>query len=958
MFGYTLKNIFRRPKLWITIFLSVLLSLSLVSGSFMSIDYYGAATVKKDLQELLSDMRAFGSEYNVSDISNIEKEILKLEGVESVFSKIYYRPYEFLQIEYMGKNYTYANFTIPLVLLAYNLSKYEENLISEQKPFTLGVGEIAIGSELAEYLNVSVGDNITAYFSYYETDEEFASMEYPINLTVKAIVSFSGTLRRLITGDVFPEPDDTYLQIEYPEFSIVFSMEGYEYVVNKIPGDNYFSGSTLVIDVMLDRDFVVNIWNIDSTLFKLDQLESQVQVILDKYTGYRYYFIDDILSEKLRDYREYMNVARMNLVIYILPVLFLGGILALLSSWVSVNERRREIALLKIKGAKNSQILFSLLFEAILAGCLGGGLSGALGLFLSEILARNLIPELAVIYSPIKALASYVVDYSIVGVILGGIIGFLVSIFPARTVSKIKILDAISDYIEEIEASVKFPKKSFIALIMGTYSIIEMLLGLPLLKWVLLSNAPNTFILVFLSMIIVMLDSILLFIGPFLFAYSAPKIITYFSPRLLPVFRKFVALINNKISDLAARNFARKVNRTSRIIFLITLTLTFGIAFQIISATTENRIVIQSKHYVGADFMISINYASEDHYLNFYNELTNCSFVENISRATLIGYSFQATYSIDFWAIDPQYFATTFFKGEFLEDISLENAIDELRKGSGVLLSISAKWYYDFSVGDSIALDINYKNGTTKTKVFKIVGFFKFLPGIARFVEFASAQQKWSLLAITSYEIAWQDFYKNDTSEIIPNYIFVMVGGTNHEVIYENLTNIMSKNGISGKILSYKDYLSMRTSISLTSILLFFTRAEFYYTLAISLFGMALIMTTAVLERKREVALLVARGASKWDIFSMFIGEAFLVTIISFGLGTLVSLAYCYGLLVGSMSRGWGISREYPSGYLITIPLNLLTTLAVSFFFFIVITTIPIYFVLRTPIQEELRVRH
>ncbi|MEX2689142.1 MAG: ABC transporter permease, partial [Candidatus Njordarchaeum guaymaensis] len=205
---------------------------------------------------------------------------------------------------------------------------------------------------------------------------------------------------------------------------------------------------------------------------------------------------------------------------------------------------------------------------------------------------------------------------------------------------------------------------------------------------------------------------------------------------------------------------------------------------------------------------------------------------------------------------------------------------------------------------------------------------------------------------------AWQDFYKNDTSEIIPNYIFVMVGGTNHEVIYENLTNIMSKNGISGKILSYKDYLSMRTSISLTSILLFFTRAEFYYTLAISLFGMALIMTTAVLERKREVALLVARGASKWDIFSMFIGEAFLVTIISFGLGTLVSLAYCYGLLVGSMSRGWGLSREYPSGYLITIPLNLLTTLAVSFFFFIVITTIPIYFVLRTPIQEELRVRH
>ncbi|MHA1676048.1 MAG: ABC transporter permease, partial [Candidatus Njordarchaeales archaeon] len=615
MFGYTLKNIFRRPKLWITIFLSVLLSLSLVSGSFMSIDYYGAATVKKDLQELLSDMRAFGSEYNVSDISNIEKEILKIEGVESVFSKIYYRPYEFFQIEYMGKNYTYANFTIPLVLLAYNLSKYEENLISEQKPFTLGVGEIAIGSELAEYLNVSVGDNITAYFSYYETDEGFVSMEYPINLTVKAIVSFSGTLRRLITGDVFPEPDDTYLQIEYPEFSIVFSMEGYEYIVNKIPGDNYFSGPTLVIDVMLDRDFVVNIWNIDSTLFKLDQLESQVQVILDKYTGYSYYFVDDILSEKLRDYREYMNVARMNLAIYILPVLFLGGILALLSSWVSVNERRREIALLKIKGAKNSQILFSLLFEAILAGCLGGGLSGALGLFLSEILARNLIPELAVIYSPMRALASYVVDYSIVGVILGGIIGFLASIFPARTVSKIKILDAISDYIEEIEASVKFPKKSFIAFIMGTYSIIEMLLGLPLLKWVLLSNAPNTFVLVFLSIIVVMLDSILLFIGPFLFAYSAPKIITYFSPRLLPVFRKFVALINNKISDLAARNFVRKVNRTSRIIFLITLTLTFGISFQIISATTENRIVIQSKHYVGADFTISINYAPEDYYL-------------------------------------------------------------------------------------------------------------------------------------------------------------------------------------------------------------------------------------------------------------------------------------------------------------------------------------------------------
>jgi len=78
-------------------------------------------------------------------------------------------------------------------------------------------------------------------------------------------------------------------------------------------------------------------------------------------------------------------------IIFLIIILFVGGISIGNYIWANVNERRKEIGILRMVGAKKNQVYYLLFIKAVLLGILGG----VLGYILGTIAAILLGPYLA-----------------------------------------------------------------------------------------------------------------------------------------------------------------------------------------------------------------------------------------------------------------------------------------------------------------------------------------------------------------------------------------------------------------------------------------------------------------------------------------------------------------------------------------------------------------------------------
>jgi putative ABC transport system permease protein len=86
--------------------------------------------------------------------------------------------------------------------------------------------------------------------------------------------------------------------------------------------------------------------------------------------------------------------------IFLIIILFVGGISIGNNIWANVNERRKEIGVLRMMGARKAQIYYLLLLKATALGILGGILGYIIGtlaaMFLGPYLANlpvNPVPE-------------------------------------------------------------------------------------------------------------------------------------------------------------------------------------------------------------------------------------------------------------------------------------------------------------------------------------------------------------------------------------------------------------------------------------------------------------------------------------------------------------------------------------------------------------------------------------
>ncbi|MEQ1787984.1 MAG: FtsX-like permease family protein, partial [Acidimicrobiales bacterium] len=164
----------------------------------------------------------------------------------------------------------------------------------------------------------------------------------------------------------------------------------------------------------------------ESTLAAIDEAISATPAleVLDR---------DGFTSSIVSDITAFVNIIYGLLVLSIIIALI--GIANTLS--LSINERVRELGLLRAVGMSRSQLRSTIRWEAVLISILGAIVGLSLGLLLSWAVLTALEPQ---------GLSSFSVPGGslVVIVVLAALLGTLASVRPARRAARLEILDAIA----------------------------------------------------------------------------------------------------------------------------------------------------------------------------------------------------------------------------------------------------------------------------------------------------------------------------------------------------------------------------------------------------------------------------------------------------------------------------------------------------------------------------------
>jgi ABC-type antimicrobial peptide transport system permease subunit len=215
-----------------------------------------------------------------------------------------------------------------------------------------------------------------------------------------------------------------------------------------------------------------------------------------------------------------------------------------------------------------------------------------------------------------------------------------------------------------------------------------------------------------------------------------------------------------------------------------------------------------------------------------------------------------------------------------------QKILDKLKTKNTVLIDFLLAKKGDYSINDKIQIFveiINPEDNSSETKIFnlKIVGIIRVLPGVPEDAGIWGDVYNLyiDINTVSDFQLAFIENYKI--------LIDVASGYDENEIASQ----------IENKYLSPHIYIQVKER-ELEEILenpmvaapLIFLNIEFAFIIMIISIGLGLLMYVASIERRREIAGIIARGASHRQIKQLFFGEALTIMIFSVIVGLSVGL--------------------------------------------------------------------
>jgi putative ABC transport system permease protein len=906
MIVYAFKRVVRSWKLFIALLLGVVLASSFFAGINISIDSIGTESLKQQLEQVYGDVLISSpgiptlSTQNVTALENLI--LSNVEGADDVdvvsktgadlrsvsLGRLTPGQYQtLLQLSAKvwfpdGSNYTF----IPIldnIIGVHDTSYISTDIALHNEQKTLEENETFIEADSGMASMVNIGDKINVTIPVIVGSGNTAQTHY-VNrtLSVAAFVNIDDRSYSMSLG-LYTVPQFSFLSAStvrrvYHNFLIVDWDKTFASILDEVHSFSPTSSSVnTALVVSIDRN-LINPWDVEGSRINVDKVVSILTNTIQVSFSAQELSITDNLLNVLRSYETFSTLMILQGIILSLPVFFVAWYVGLTVSDVSFHLRRREIGLLLAKGFTNSQLFRLFLTEAIIIGIVGAVAGVALGMLFTPLFTSGQFYELVVPQLDV-----------IIAVTIFSVAIALVAVYqPARRAANFKVLDTLREYFIGEEAKAHRKIWIWIALVLGTYKISMLILGLNLSD-VLPSAAGiaggrGGFISSMLIRIVTFIDSILLYLGPILFFWSFTKIFVAGSVKFQNAIAKITAPIIKDLSRLAERNVQRNIARIASTTFLLAIIVGYTVSATGQIATQEDFVTRLIYENVGADINASPESVDNVAYIRDYL-LSNVSGIASIaveyrgfSGQTLLGTDFGSTQLV---AINPdEWLSTAYYEPEWYTGNMPSDQM--IRALSNETIILEGRFSEYLSAGSSISLTAG-----GKTFNLKVLGFF----GPSSTEELNLAQQGRARLILRSYisESLYSEISKSvsATTRILVKLEPNVYGKEIAEVV-RNVTGVEYADSAAEQIETREENMLLSGSLNISRLGVVFA------ALAASV-GTALVTVATLLERRKEITLLMVKGFSIRQV---------ILTLLTENLGTLLIAGLMGGFVGYLIDRG------------------------------------------------------
>jgi len=935
----------------------IMLSTSLVVSILLTADYLTYASAREKYLTLPVDYYAtvtFANKPYQNQYKSIQAHLSGLKDVIAVhymYDSCIYK----VDINDTTKSRVYRIEEIGSIILGFDFSDSfwrQQVILGNNSKYPTEFNEILLDISLAEWMNISIGDQL--HIKRYD-----ATGEYEDNLTVVGYFK-SGeflnyhlkNIEEMIYWGVFVTNIETAMKLMGSLYTTPVFQFRYHVWVN--------------------RDNIINAWDEVTTMKNINAIQVEISKILYGTQGIFRVDVESPLQDIMRDYFASAKEYGSQLVFIVVLVLVFVALATLIGGELSVETRRREFGLLKIRGGKSSVLSRIISIEWFIIGLFGGLLGFILSPILGYIITFIVSPSFAVEYNFFIVILPIIEHYFVTSLVIGLALTILSVILPSRRVSQIKPLDAIREYAESEELSVKAinRKVNFSLVVIGGYFLGDFILGLPVINQILnFAHLSGVSILINLSEILYFIEiTIMPLLAPFIMAMGLVNIIVSFSDQLAGVFRIIVKPLTGRGSIVAARNFARKPLRTSLIIFMLTFTIIANLTLGSGIATVKNHIIVDTKMQVGADIKVEIYSLRPFDFFNrtIVTPINKYPGVKHVTRGFIEAFSGPYLLGkIHLVALDPIYFKMDYYKDAYLSGVTVNEAYN-LLLNNYTIINYGAAKRYNLSMNDIISVRDPIHPSVTVVN-YKIGGYYKFLPGV--FQDMLAPQVESGIYAVINLDTIWR-ILEERYVVVVPDKTFLFIeleNGVSAEQVAAYIRNLLTEYQIDGRVFVLNDEIDRMLHKEFSGALLSLYETGLLFSSTLIALVVFVSITISIIERRRELALLRVRGFMRNMVSKMLLGEAFLVMIVSLIISIPLSI-----LMISSWVSGTTMVLPYlqrylqvtggvvypPEWALFILPIDIVSYLLAILVIFALSYIIPYRLISKKPLPEEVRIYH
>jgi ABC-type lipoprotein release transport system permease subunit len=866
MFGYAIKRVARGWRGFIAFFFGITIAATLFSGTLLSADSVGHDMLEQAMDLVPVDLIVADELRDIYKYNPMEMEakILAIPNVEAAE-----------QVIRWSAPINYVDYDNPMNSTDFTIAALEEDstiwgdVFGPELP-VIGFGEVYIERESFHASEIEIGQDITLHLFTYEPASLSASFEtFYLNLTVAGFVDVSLESYAKIMGDApsftrsillgadqsLSKPPHDLLLMNRDSLISIYEVA---YLQDRVPT------KVVSFEILLDLDenALVNPWDIDRSLQRIQSLSEQIdnEVKSNELHSWQN-FIQDILT----DVKGVTDSFKTRFIFIALPVFFTAWYMGVTVSDVMLGSRRREVGLLLTKGFTRRQIFAMFLFETGLIGLLSGVAALGVSVFLIPLLNIGTVAF---------GEFSFLSLTSVVAVLLfSSVISILSVLAPSWSATRMNVIDALKEYRTVEEEELPSRLEPAVALTLGIYKLLMLLLGVSVESFRPVGGGMVINILYFTWW---GFDMILGYVGPILFFWGFTRLFVQGSFRIQELFGRALGSFVGDISKISMLSARRSLKRTAAVSFLIALI--FGYSVSVIgglSTLSDNR-VRTIRMNVGADAAVWIFDAEEAPEL-----------AERIDALDGV-----ASVAIEQWftaetaflmmqprAIDPVAWSETAYYEESWFAIGSETAFQLLSESNEtIILDRGLAQAAGLILGGDVTFKIRHNLYSTVTVVDLLGpiipegGEYYALPSFVsdEFLERYSAN-----LEVISARILVR-FEPGADTEAFEASVEMM--GDNIEAIYtvaEVLESVTSNIFVQGP-----------RQVQQLGIV---------FSALVSSIGVILVVSTTLMERRKEITLMVIRGFSVKQLVQMLLIENLGVVSFSILLGAVVGIINVVG---------------------------------------------------------------